>query len=105
MTDTTAENKVLVKIFGEEYPITGGGDTTHIVRVAEYVDTTMREVARISRSKSRDKVAILAALSIASELLEKRDQLEHLEDDQHRHVDALLARLDQALDEHPPAPR
>lgn len=105
MSDIIAENKVIVKIFGEEYPITGGGDPTHIARVAEYVDTTMREVARLSRSKARDKVAILTALSIASELLDQRDQRQHLEDNQHSYVDALLARLDKVLEDQAPDER
>lgn len=98
MSDVIAENKVTVKIFGEEYPITGISDPAHISRVAEFVDTMMREVARVSRSKARDKVAILTALTLASELLEMRDQLKHLEDDQSSYVDTLMNRLDIALD-------
>jgi cell division protein ZapA len=98
MSDVIAENKVTVKIFGEEYPITGSSDPAHIARVAEFVDTMMREVARVSRSKARDKVAILTALTLASELLEMRDQLKHLEDDQSSYVDTLMNRLDIALD-------
>lgn len=99
MSDVLAENKVTVKIFGEEYPITGHGDPAHISRVAEFVDTMMREVARVSRSKAKDKVAILTALTLASELLDMRDQLEHLKDDQTSYVDTLMNRLDIALDE------
>ena len=98
MSDVLAENKVTVKIFGEEYPITGSGDPAHIARVAEFVDAMMREVARVSRSKAKDKVAILTALTLASELLEMRDQLKHLEDDQTSYVDTLMNRLDLALD-------
>ena len=98
MSDVIAENKVTVKIFGEEYPITGISDPAHISRVAEFVDTMMREVARVSRSKARDKVAKLTALTLASELLEMRDQLKHLEDDQSSYVDTLMNRLDIALD-------
>ncbi len=52
----------------------------------------------MSRSKARDKVAILTALTLASELLEMRDQLKHLEDDQSSYVDTLMNRLDIALD-------
>ncbi len=97
MSDPRVENKVIVKIFGEEYPITGVSDPAHMFRVAEYVDTKMQEVARISRSKARDKVAILTALSIASELQEVSDQLRQLEDSQNTRVDSLLSRLDETL--------
>ena len=67
------ENKVVVHIFGEDYPFTGVNDPAHIVRVAEYVDSKMNEAARVGRIQARDKVAILAAMSIASELLEKSE--------------------------------
>jgi cell division protein ZapA len=86
-----------VKIFGEEYPITSAGEPDHIRRVAEFVDAKMREVAHVSRSKAREKVAILTALTIASELVEKRDQLTHIETDHDNCVDSLLNRLDASL--------
>ena len=57
----------------------------------------MREVARISRSKARDKIAILTALTLASELLDQRDQLQHLQSDQDSTVDNLLNRLNESL--------
>jgi cell division protein ZapA len=97
MSDSFVENKVVVKIFGEEYPITGVGDPDSILRIAEYVDAKMREVARISRSKARDKIAILTALTLASELLDQTDQLKHLQDDQDSTVDNLLNRLNESL--------
>ncbi len=101
MSDPGVENKVIVKIFGEEYPITGVSDPAHMFRVAEYVDAKMQEVARISRSKARDKVAILTALSIASELKEKSELLQQLEDNQNTCVDQLLTRLDKTLADSP----
>jgi cell division protein ZapA len=90
-------NKVVVNIYGEEYPITGVSDPTHISRVADLVDSRMSTIAEGSRVKSRDKVAILAALSIASELLEKSQSLDGASDEIHRHLDSLLARLDLEL--------
>ena len=91
------ENKVIVNIFGEDYPITGVVDPSHISRVADYVDSKMRETAEHSHSVSRDRIAILAAMSIASEMLEKsvrsgRDRESF--DDQ---ADNILARLEQGL--------
>ena len=57
MPDTAAEKKVVVRIFGEEYPITGVSDPANISRIADIVDSRMREAARVSRSQARDKVA------------------------------------------------
>ncbi|MEW6049837.1 MAG: cell division protein ZapA [Candidatus Zixiibacteriota bacterium] len=101
MSDSCVENKVIVKIFGEEYPITGVSDPAHIYKVAEYVDAKMREVARISRSKARDKVAILTALTIASELDETIEQLRSVTDSRNTEIDGLLTRLDKALTHEP----
>jgi cell division protein ZapA len=92
-----AENKVVVNIFGEEYPIAGGSDPEQIAKVADYVDSKMREAAKDSRIQSRDKVAILAAMSIASELLEKTQQLDIVERQSAPLLDKLLTRLDNAL--------
>ncbi|MFZ5979249.1 MAG: cell division protein ZapA [Candidatus Zixiibacteriota bacterium] len=97
MPDLISENKVIVNIFGEDYPIIGENDPEYITRVAKYVDSRMREVANISRSKARDKLAILTALSIASELYEKSDSLNHLEKEQGFSLDNLLSRLDKAI--------
>ena len=96
----SAENKVVVRILGEDYPITGSDDPAYISRVAKYVDSRMQEVARLSRSQARDKIAILTALSLASELLERTDNLEQNSSKQSSSLEGLLAQLDQALEPH-----
>ncbi|MDZ4722865.1 MAG: cell division protein ZapA [candidate division Zixibacteria bacterium] len=95
------ENTVVVKICGEEYPITGYSDPAYISKVAEYVDEKMRLVALNSRNKARDKVAILTALSIASELLENSDRLSESRQGVDSRLGVLLNRLDAALTDGP----
>jgi cell division protein ZapA len=97
MADALVENKVVVKIFGEDYPITGTDDPAYISRVADYVDSKMREVARRARTEARDRVAILAALSIASELIERSDGLSSSEQEYESRLENLVARLDDVL--------
>lgn len=97
MSDLTVENRVVVRIFGDEYPITGENDPKYISRIADLVDSRMKEVARVSRSHARDKVAILAAMSIASELYEKGSSLESFEESYQSRLDSLLGKLDKAL--------
>lgn len=94
----SAENKVVVTILGEEYPIIGADDPAYISRVASYVDSRMQEVARQSCSKARDKIAILTALSLASELLEHTDKSEQTTSNHSSSLDGLLAQLDRALE-------
>ena len=38
-------NKVSVKIYGQEYVISGQKSRDHIIRVADYVDNKMHEIA------------------------------------------------------------
>lgn len=92
-----AANTVVVNIYGEEYPITGVTDASHISRVADFVNARMHQIAQGSKVKSRDKVAILAAMSIASELLEKSEQLDISVGEVEGNLDSLLDRLDREL--------
>lgn len=97
MSESRAENKAVVNIFGEEYPITGVSDQAHICRVADYVDARMRDLAQGSKVQGRDRLAILAAMSIASELLETRENMEQLNTQVDAQAKGLLSRLDEAL--------
>ena len=97
MSGLPVENKVVVRIFGEEYPITGIDDPAYISRVADLVDSRMQDVARQSRSNARDKIAILTALSLASELLEQSEKLQQATGDSDSSLDNMLSQLDEAL--------
>lgn len=96
MSDSRVENKAVVNIFGEDYPITGYSDQRHIRRVADFVDAKMREAARGLRTVGRDRVAILAAMSIASELFDARIQMDELKQQVDATADSLLEQLDKA---------
>jgi cell division protein ZapA len=97
MAASSVENKVVVTIYGEDYPITGVEDPAYISKIAELVDSRMRDVAANSRVKSRDKVAILAALSMASELYEKAEILDSTNGRVDGRVERMITRLDEAL--------
>lgn len=87
----------MVNIYGEEYPITGVTDPAHISRVADLVDTRMNQTADSSRVKSKDKVAILAAMSIASELLDRTEELSTVDRKIAEQLQSLVTRLDNEL--------
>jgi cell division protein ZapA len=97
MTEQDEENKVVVEIFGEEYPITGAGDPAYISRIARIVDTRMRQVAKSTRTKGLDKVAILTAMSFASELQEKSEELDTSQASSTQRLDRLLSGLEHVL--------
>jgi cell division protein ZapA len=72
------EEPIRVNIFGTEYPIRGDADPTFIEEIAQYVDEKMREVSKQMSVPSMSKVAILAAMNIAEELLRERSEREKI---------------------------
>lgn len=77
MVMTVDENKVQVMINGREYSISGesGVETeAYLYRLGHYVDRKVQEVRRsYSRLNDADAV-VLAAITIADELLKLRDE-------------------------------
>lgn len=63
----SAEQSIRVEIYNQTYSIRSDGDNDYILRLAEYVDRKMREIASGTLTVDSLKVAILAALHIADE--------------------------------------
>ena len=61
-----------VEIFGQAYMLRAAADEEHVRKVADLVDSKMREVAAVTRSVSTLQVAVLAALDLASEFLQSQ---------------------------------
>ncbi len=64
-------------IYGQDYTLRGDADSTYVEKVASLVDLKMREISSRSELASTSKVAILAAVNLADELL--REQQKHQE--------------------------
>ncbi|MBI4727139.1 cell division protein ZapA [candidate division TA06 bacterium] len=86
---TISKNGIKVKIFGTEYRIKGDANADYIRQVAGLVDERMRQIAEASMTGSVAKIAILAAVNIADELLKERLTRESA-------MDKLSERLKQA---------
>lgn len=67
-----------VEIFGQKYVLRSDADEEHVRMVADLVDGKMREVAGASRSVSTQQIAVLAALDLASEVIQGRNLVEQL---------------------------
>lgn len=65
--------KVTVEVFGENYSLKSDIELDRVVKVAALVDERMKKISKANLCLSSNRVAILAALTIAEELL----QLEH----------------------------
>jgi cell division protein ZapA len=66
------KNILKVKIFGTDYPLKVSSNIEYVQRVAEYVDTKMREVHAAKSDRPIHQVAILAALNITDELFQSQ---------------------------------
>lgn len=69
---------VRVTIFGDEYTIRSDATAAHTRDVAAYVDRVIRQVQSAGTVVETHKVAILAALQIADELLRERRESSEL---------------------------
>ncbi len=68
-----AKNRVTVKIMGEEYILRGSSSTDDMYRVGRYVDQLMKSLAEQNIHMSKQKIAVLAALNLADELLKLKE--------------------------------
>ena len=68
---------VEVEIYGQAFRIaTGDATPEYIQRLASYVDERMRAIAVTTRTTSVNRMAILAALNIADDLLKLQESYE-----------------------------
>lgn len=67
------KNRVTVTILGEEYIIRGSSMPASMEKAAQYVDRLMRSLADKNQQMSSYKIAVLAAINLADELLKSRE--------------------------------
>jgi cell division protein ZapA len=70
--------RVDVEIFGKVYTVRGDKDSEYVRRVAEFVDRKMREISQVTDTVSTSRIAILASLNIADELMTLLEESEQL---------------------------
>jgi cell division protein ZapA len=68
-----------------------------LLAAASYLDGKMREVRGASRTQSIDRVAVLAALNMAHELLQAKNNSESQSNVVAQQLQVLRAKLDAAL--------
>ncbi len=71
--------RVTVRVYGEEYPLKStAADAAHLQRLAEYVDSAMRQIGNQGARLGTNRIAVLAAMQIADELFRLRQEYEGL---------------------------
>ena len=88
---------VEVEIYGSTYHVRGENDGSYLQELAALVDQKMQEVAEHLSNADRTKIAILAALNLADELVRLRAVSTETQSSVAGKGTELTGELDQAL--------
>jgi cell division protein ZapA len=71
-------NKVSVKIYGQDYVVAGDKTREHMMKVADYVNTKMYDIAAISKGTSLSDLGVLAAVNVADDYFDALEEANRL---------------------------
>ena len=83
------KNKVLMKINGQEYPIVGAESKEYLLKVGNYVDEKMEDVAAANKRLSTSMVAVLTSINIVDQFFKLQEAYEALQKQQAAPIDEL----------------
>jgi cell division protein ZapA len=86
-----------VEILGRQYSIAGIGDHAYLGKLAQYVDSQMRQIVETTGTVDTLKVAILAALIIADGYFKAREDNPRAEAEMERRITALSDKIEKTL--------
>lgn len=88
-----------IRVLDREYTVgVEPGERDSLVAAAKLLDAKMREVRGANRMAAVDRVAVLAALNLAHELQQLRDDRDRLDRELARTLDDLQRKLDGLLE-------
>lgn len=90
---------VQIKVYGKTYAVKRTSKQTDLNEIAKYVDAKMQELSYGSAKTSTIDLAILAALNIAQELMELKNELNADREFMESKTDAMIERLTEVLNE------
>ena len=91
-------NQIKITIFGQEYSVKAPADPTYIIKIAEYVDTKMREVqSGFSSTQSSNRIAILSAMNITDELFNAKKQGDSDSNEVEEKITSLIELIDESV--------
>lgn len=89
---------VAVKILGKDYQIAcPEAQTHHLIDAAMLLDNRMREIRASGRVIGLERIAVMAALNLAHELLILKDEIQHNASDTDKRLQVLHQKLAEAL--------
>ena len=70
------KKSVTIKILDNEYTIKGSSSPSHLKKAANYADGIMKKILQNNRHMSKDKLAILASINLADEVLKLKEEVQ-----------------------------
>lgn len=96
MSDTYAH--VSIRILGKEYQVACPvQEKTDLLAAADLLNKKMQDIRDSGKVLGLDRVAVMAALNMANELLKRTDEEQQLKDIVDLRIKAMRERLDSAL--------
>ena len=92
------DNQIKITIFGQEYSVKAPADPTYIKKIAEYVDSKMREVqSGFSSTQSSNRIAILSAMNITDELFNAKKRGDSDNNEIEEKITSLIELIDESV--------
>jgi cell division protein ZapA len=88
---------VKVQIFGQSYAVRGELEEAYVQTLAGFVDEKMRTIAEATATVDTQKIAVLAAMAIADELHNARQERTGREELLREQADRCLTLVERAL--------
>jgi cell division protein ZapA len=90
----TGDQRTEVEIFGERYTLRSEDAPAHLHRLADFVDSKFRELARNGPNLAPSKLAVLVSVNIADELFKQSEEAHRREEEVLDRVDAIVRLLE-----------
>ena len=91
---------VAVNILGKEYRIAcEAGEEEALLKAARYLDARMKEIRNGGKVIGTDRIAVMAALNFAHELLTRDDSADAAASTANKRIRALRERIEVALND------
>lgn len=98
MTKPTAPKAISVRILDKEYRVTCPEEEREdLLASAEFLNGKMREIRDTGKVVGADRIAVIAALNIAHELLEQRGRKQDVQQSVGARIRSLQEKIEMAL--------
>jgi cell division protein ZapA len=91
------DQTIRVQIFGQVFSVHGDLDEAYVQKLAAYVNEKMSAIAEMAPTVDTQKVAVMAAMAIADELLSLRQEKGEREELLKEQAERCLNLVDRAL--------